>query len=199
MDIKTGKTAIRRNGPSAPLTFLLSSIEDIERLTGRNLTERVTEEVRVFDHGCGLGEDVEHLKKLGYLAKGYDPNHKPKPAPWGLNSGSFDLVLCTYVLNVLPFQEERIDALKMARRLVHEHGALAVTVRSRHAISKAKNDSWKPYSDGFVTSANTFQRGFSAAEMAATFTDLGFDIVYNLHTTGDFITTVGVEMYPSYD
>jgi 8-oxo-dGTP pyrophosphatase MutT (NUDIX family) len=95
-DVTGYKTAMTRSGPSAPLKFLLS----------HNL---IPENASVLDYGCGKGADVAHLEKLGYRAVGYDPKWRPdKP------SGKYDVVLCTFVLNVIDEKQSAhvIDGIK---------------------------------------------------------------------------------------
>jgi 2-polyprenyl-3-methyl-5-hydroxy-6-metoxy-1,4-benzoquinol methylase len=88
-EVVSYNTAIKRNRPSAPL----KSIEC--QLSHGDL---------ILDYGCGKGDDVKYLKGEGYNVVGYDPH-------WNMldlsdKSGLFDVVLCTYVLNVLPKKEE---------------------------------------------------------------------------------------------
>ena len=31
----------------------------------------------IFDYGCGKGDDIRHLRALGYDIDGWDPTHRP--------------------------------------------------------------------------------------------------------------------------
>ena len=66
----------------------------------------------VFDYGCGRGDDLRHLRQLGYEADGWDPAHRPnterRPA---------DIVNLGYVVNVIENQSERATALRSAWEL----------------------------------------------------------------------------------
>lgn len=123
-------TAIKRTGPSAPLRWLLKTgylspwARDVGG-SGKPATH--------LDYGCGHGADVRHLRELGYDAHGYDPNW---PENSTLSDGfvryppvAFDVVLCTYVLNVIRDKHERDEALAMINVLTKPGGVAFVTVR----------------------------------------------------------------------
>ena len=63
----------------------------------------------VFDYGCGKGDDIRHLRTLGYTVDGWDPTHRPqaerRPA---------DVVNLGYVLNVIERPSERAETLRTA-------------------------------------------------------------------------------------
>jgi hypothetical protein len=92
------KTAIRRGGPSAPLKYIegmydANAITEGETLKGRIRTRRW----RVLDYGCGRGEDADYLG-----ADKYDPFSYPDRP-----EGIYDVILCTYVLNVVEESVQR--------------------------------------------------------------------------------------------
>ncbi len=107
----SGATAIRRGGPSAPLRWLL---------------ERALVVGGVLDYVCGHGEDVAHLRSLGYAAVGYDPQWRPHAILAGLR---FNTVLCTFVLNVLD-AATAAGVVYECRRRLHPGGYLYASVRS---------------------------------------------------------------------
>jgi ATP adenylyltransferase len=111
-------TAIRRTGPSAPLRALLP------------LLPRGS---RVLDLGCGHGADVAHLQSLGFSAQGWDPHWRPEPPTFPV-----DVVLCTYVLNVLPPPEQ--DTLIQA--LGHFLVPVYITVRRDIPRSGTESQWW---------------------------------------------------------
>jgi 2-polyprenyl-3-methyl-5-hydroxy-6-metoxy-1,4-benzoquinol methylase len=82
---KSHLTAIHRRSPSSPLKFLLLN----NNICGR-----------VLDYGCGHGADVSHLKSCGFDSVGYDPHWNPD-----MPIGTFDTILCTYVLNTITEKE----------------------------------------------------------------------------------------------
>lgn len=51
---------------------------------------------QILDYGCGRGGDMERLRAMGYMVVGYDPYYQP-----AMPRRRFDVVLLTYVLNVV--------------------------------------------------------------------------------------------------
>lgn len=78
---------------------------------------------RVLDFGCGHGADVEFLQEKGFEVEGFDPYHAPeRPA------GTFDTILCHYVLNVL-MQREQTEVLMDVSQYLRPSGSAFYTVR----------------------------------------------------------------------
>jgi hypothetical protein len=107
---------MRRKGPSRPLRDL----HETGYLRGLGT---------VLDHGCGHGADVAYLQDESIPARGYDPNWKPDPERSVLGR-KFNVVLSTYVLNVLVGIEERLDFYAELRRLVSDKGTVYLTFRT---------------------------------------------------------------------
>lgn len=107
-DIHPERTAISRRGPSKPLRLLLKA----------GLVKG-----RVLDYGCGKGADLTHLRSIGINAEGWDPFHRPQGV-----TGTFDTILCTYVLNVVG-PEERQHIRNDILSLLAPNGTAYVTVR----------------------------------------------------------------------
>ena len=72
-----------------------------------------------LDYGCGRGVDAG---LLGF--EKFDPHWFPSQPPTGI----FDVVLCTYVLNIVPESEEA-DILKSLRYCLADEGRAFVSVR----------------------------------------------------------------------
>jgi DNA phosphorothioation-associated putative methyltransferase len=131
-------TAISRSQVSAPLRFLYYR---------KGL---ITKQHWVLDYGCGKGGDVYHMNNyLGVSAEGYDPY-----GPFGFSSevrGRFDVVLMTYVLNVIDDYGERRFALSDAWHYVKPGGNLFITTRSVKDIEKAAKAKtpWIKHADGY--------------------------------------------------
>ena len=107
------KTAISRRGPSVPCKFLQS-----------RLCFGYAGELSILDYGCGKGADIRYLGRQGYNVIGYDPHHFPVT----IEGIKFDIILCSYVLNVLPThnRQEVIDDIKEA---LAPDGQAYITVR----------------------------------------------------------------------
>lgn len=108
--IGDGGTAITRGGPSAPVKYL----------EAKGLIRSP-----VLDFGSGRGEDAEWLRSRGYSVREYDPNFEGVSE---LPSGTYNTVLATYVLNVLPKSEEA-KILGQIRARLRPTGRAYVTVR----------------------------------------------------------------------
>lgn len=108
-----------------------------------------------FDFGCGHGMDIEALRTLGYGAQGWDPAFQPNAPKVGS-----DVVNLGFVLNVIEEPTERIMALKEAFSLAKR--LLVVSVMASGQESDAHS---RPYRDGFLTKANTFQKFFAPGEL----------------------------------
>jgi hypothetical protein len=108
------KTAIKRQGPSAPLRALL---------------KLGVVYPPVLDYGCGYGADVYHLWALGMDAEGWDtaPDKKVWSAP---QIRKYRTVLCTYVLNTLS-EKDGLSILDDIQRfwLHRGYGAAYISVR----------------------------------------------------------------------
>ncbi|MFD0900199.1 DNA phosphorothioation-associated putative methyltransferase [Actinomadura sediminis] len=109
----------------------------------------------VLDYGSGRGDDVRGLHEMRIQVQGWDPFYAPDEAP-----RSADVVLLTYVLNVIEDPDERREALRRAWELAES--LLVVTTRLTWDRSKVRGEQ---YEDGILTGRRTFQHLFSPAEL----------------------------------
>src|SRR5699024_7133452 len=113
--------------------------------------------VRVFDYGCGQGDDLRILAAAGVEAAGWDPHFQPDaprtPAP-AVNLG--------FVLNVIEDLAERREALTSAWALTERVLAVATMI-----IGQVPVGGLRPHGDGYLTSRSTFQKYFQHAELQA--------------------------------
>lgn len=109
---------------------------------------------RLFDYGCGRGDDLRRLTALGYAAAGWDPAHRPDGerlrAP---------VVNIGYVVNVIENPFERCEALRRAWELAQR--ILIVSARLRAETP----DVTAPYADGHITRLGTFQKFYEQQEL----------------------------------
>lgn len=107
-----------------------------------------------FDYGCGKGDDLRTLASLGYQVAGWDPYFLPHAS-----RRSAEVVNIGFVINVIEDRNERVDALLGAYTLANK--VLVVAAMTAH------DDSGRGtfYSDGVLTSRNTFQKYFTQAEL----------------------------------
>jgi hypothetical protein len=155
------KTAIARRGASGAATAVRPCIERVIAASAQNPSVR-----GVLDYGCGRGADVNYFRSLGIDAGGYDPH-----ARFGfdeLPTGLFVVVMLTFVLNVLPTMEARLEVMRGAAARLVPDGVLIVATRSTAAIQReAARNGWRTWGDGFVSHERrgTFQHGMDAKEI----------------------------------
>ncbi|MBW4629254.1 MAG: DNA phosphorothioation-associated putative methyltransferase [Brasilonema octagenarum HA4186-MV1] len=115
----------------------------------------INNDTTFFDYGCGHGGDVERVANLGYTSSGWDPYYYPDtpcvPA---------DVVNLSYILNVIEDTEERRQALCQAWELAHK-----VLIVAAQVLINAPSKTQVAYSDGIVTSRNTFQKYYEQEEL----------------------------------
>ena len=136
------KTALKRNRLSVPVQALYKH-------------ELIDESSTFFDFGCGRGDDVRQLHDLGIQASGWDPHFSPD-----VPKRSADIVNLGYVVNVIEDAEERIKVVSDAYGYAEELLVVSALVGSASHSGKAR-----PYKDGTLTSAGTFQRYFQTPEL----------------------------------
>jgi len=117
---------------------------------------------RILDYGCGRGKDVTFYGDRG---TGYDPG------PFGYDSppsGSFEVVVNNFVLNVIEDQAERKTLVERLKGFLGEGGRLVLVARATGEINGgAKKGGWEVFGDGYLTGLGTFQKGFSKKELLA--------------------------------
>lgn len=136
------RTAIGREGLSKPFRVALEA----------NLISATD---RVFDYGCGRGDDLRHLIETGIVATGWDPAHRP-----GAPRQPADVVNLGYVVNVIEDSDERAGALRAAWGLSER--LLIVSARLEH---ESRSERLEGFRDGFLTARGTFQKFFSQLEL----------------------------------
>lgn len=111
----------------------------------------------VLDYGCGRGDDVRALSRLDCRVTGWDPYYRCEVQPT-----ASDVVLLTYVLNVIEDPAERRCTLRQAWDLAR--AVLIVSARLTWEKSKVRG---QEFGDGLLTSRQTFQHLFGASELRA--------------------------------
>ena len=112
-------------------------------------------DISLFDYGCGRGQDVERLCRMGYNAMGWDPFYAPDTP-----LRDSDVVFLNYVLNVIEDQQERRRTLITAWNLTTR--VLVVATRLKWELNSI---SGRSTGDGLLTRRNTFQRLYSPNEL----------------------------------
>ena len=109
---------------------------------------------RVFDYGCGRGDDLRGLAENGLEAAGWDPFYAPdRPI------GSADIVNLGFVINVIEDPDERLTALTRAWSLAERLLVVSVMLANQNAVQGER------FRDGVLTRRGTFQKYFTQAEI----------------------------------
>lgn len=165
MEIKSGKTAIKRSKLSKPLSTLINKdIINFDQL--------------ILDYGHGKGDDMKSLRESGWRVEGWDPNHWLSTVSYirheEIPLNCFDAVYCGYVLNVLEFEGSRLRVVGNVHSFLVDGGVAAFSSRSTKDIDTSRRDSWIRYMDGWVTTKQTFQAGLSPAYIVNLLDAAGF-------------------------
>lgn len=134
-------TALTRYGFSAPI----QSLARHGFLDGR---------YRLFDYGCGRGDDVRGLIENGLDAAGWDPYHAPDQP-----IHAADIVNLGFVINVIEDFDERLEALTRAWSLAERLLVVSVMLANQNDPRGAR------FRDGVMTQRGTFQKYFTQSEI----------------------------------
>lgn len=117
----------------------------------------ITEGISIFDYGCGRGDDLRRLTRLGFDCSGYDLNYRPDAALIPAH-----VVNLGFVVNVIEDPAERERTLRAAWLL-----AKHVLVVAARLVSETRELQGDIHRDGLLTSTGTFQKLFSQQELRA--------------------------------
>ena len=135
-------TAIRRTSLSRPVA---RAVDD----------GLVRQDRTLFDYGCGRGDDLLRLHRLGIPVSGWDPAFFPDE-----ERTPADVVNLGYVVNVIEDPDERVVVLAAAWSLARK--VLIVSARLDWEATDAAVDF---QGDGIVTGKRTFQKFFTQEEL----------------------------------
>lgn len=168
--IKPENTAIR-NGHSKSASWISENVS--------NLSDTV------FDVGFGWGRNTEYLRSKGFqriygietptqLERKAEMRHLFDGVSSEFPAFPAQVILNSFVLNVIPDRVERSDLLHKMYNALSPQGLLIIEVRGVHGIAKAKTKT--PYLDGFlmgVQTVKTFQKGYTMEELISFVSDYG--------------------------
>ena len=137
-------------------------------------------ECRVLDYGCGKLRNATHLLKYGYdvsiadtkkqLSKLSEDKVEQYNKIYTVDNDNitdkFDVVLCSFVINVIPQETERIKAINNIFKALDVGGCAYIEVRDKSFIKSAKTI--QPYNDGYILGSGnirTFQKGFDIEDL----------------------------------
>lgn len=141
---RADRTAIRRHALSRPVAL---AVDD----------GLVRQDRTFFDYGCGRGDDLLRLHRMGIPVSGWDPAFFPDE-----ERTPSDVVNLGYVVNVVEDPGERAVVLAAAWELARQ--VLVVSARLDWEAAGAAVDF---QGDGVVTGRRTFQKFFRHEELRA--------------------------------
>ena len=109
---------------------------------------------RLFDYGCGRGDDVRGLRENGLSAAGWDPYFAPEHP-----LESADLVNLGFVINVIEDFDERLEALQRAWSLAERLLVVSVMLANQNDPRGVR------FRDGVMTQRQTFQKYYTQQEI----------------------------------
>ncbi|MFM7888763.1 MAG: DNA phosphorothioation-associated putative methyltransferase [Pseudanabaena sp.] len=142
LKIDRHKAAIHRPDLSKPVRLALEA-----GLFNENTT--------FFDYGCGHGEDIKRIRDRGFVSNGWDPYYRPQS-----DHTSAEIVNLGYIINVIESQLERREALIKAWELTQK-----ILIVSAQVLIGDVGKGQIAYSDGVVSSRNTFQKYYEQEEL----------------------------------
>ena len=114
-----------------------------------------TESSTFFDYGCGHGEDIKRISDRGFTSNGWDPYYRTQS-----DCTSAEIVNLGYIINVIESQIERREALIKAWELTQK-----VLIVAAQVLIGDVGKGQIAYSDGVVSSRNTFQKYYEQEEL----------------------------------
>lgn len=144
VEVLRHRAAIRRTELSLPLKCLIRD----------NL---LNDQTAFFDYGCGYGDDLAQVERLGIECSGWDPAYRPDNARI-----EADIVNLGYVINVIEQVAERADVLRAAWKLTKS----VLSVAARIAVDGVGEGDLE-FGDGVITRIQTFQKYYTQLELRA--------------------------------
>ena len=139
---RADRTAIRRTALSRPVALAFDN-------------GLIHQERTFFDYGCGRGDDLVRLFKMGIPVSGWDPAFFPEE-----ERSPADVVNLGYVVNVIEDPAERVVVLAAAWELARK-----VLIVSARLDWEATDTAVDFQGDGIVTRKRTFQKFFTQEEL----------------------------------
>lgn len=136
--------------------------------------------LNILDYGAGRLRNAKYLIKLGYKVSILDTETQLETIAKedkllfdniystndSLPKNHFDIILCSYVLNVIPDYQDRVTALKNIEKALSYYGICILEVRGEKALNTTKTK--EEYKDGYLVGRGkirTFQKPYPMLEL----------------------------------
>lgn len=144
----------------------------------------------VLDYGAGKLRNAKHLNSKGFCVDVLDT--PLQTSKWGYEdffqvgfiyddvneiTKTYDAILCSFVLNVIPEREDRVSILKDIKKLLKDTGFAVVETRSGKDIAQSKTA--QAYRDGYLMGngkVKTFQKSINGLELVKMSQEAGLTV-----------------------
>lgn len=158
----------------------------------------------ILDYGAGKLRNAKHLNSKGFCVDVLDT--PLQTSKWGYEdffdvgfiyddvskiTKTYDAILCSFVLNVIPDREDRVSILKDIKKLLKETGIAVIETRSGKDIVNSKTA--QAYRDGYLMGngkVKTFQRAINKAELIEMSKEAGLKVVDGYDSSDSSIIAV---------
>lgn len=190
--ISVEKTAINRG-----VSMSCKIVEEMENTSYKD----------VLDYGAGKLRNAKYLNSKGFCVDVLDT--PLQTSKWGYGdffevgfvyddvnkiTKTYDAVLCSFVLNVVPDRDDRVSILKDIKRLLKDTGVAIIETRSDKDIANSKTA--QVYRDGYLMGngkVKTFQRAINKAELIEMSKEAGLRVVDGYDSSDSSIVALASE------
>ena len=147
--------------------------------------------IKILDYGCGRLRNTKHLLSERFNVSIIDTptqieNQRPTINELGITNvydtnnipeEKFDIILCSFVLNVVPNKEDRDNILYNISKLLKNNGIAYIEVRDDKFVKSLKNK--EIFNDGLLTGegrTKTFQKPYNIEEFKEYLNHFSFNI-----------------------
>ena len=158
----------------------------------------------VLDYGAGKLRNAKHLNSKGFCVDVLDT--PLQASKWGYEdffevgfiyddvrkiTKTYNAILCSFVLNVIPNREDRVSILMNIKKLLKDTGIAVIETRSGKDIANSKTA--QAYRDGYLMGngkVKTFQRAINKAELIEMSKEAGLKVVGGYDSSDSSIIAV---------
>ena len=137
--------------------------------TYQKIAKEISTDQTILDYGSGLGYGSRYLASNGYIVQAYEPYYNEDKGVFRslyvtcdgrLTGNKYDVIICNYVLNVVPDDIRDVILFRMYNML-NVNGRLFITVRPLYDVRKAWKRGIILSNSEILTSRGTYQKGFT--------------------------------------